>query len=738
VHDRETHREIREKVIGKLLALDRALEPALPALLALLDVPVEDARWQALDPPQRRQRILDAVKRILARESRLQPLLMIVEDLHWIDSETQAFLDSLIESLPTARMLLLVNYRPEYRHGWGSKMYYTQLRLDALPRESAGELLQALLGADTTVQPLKPVLIARTGGNPLFLEESVRTLVETSALTGERGAYRLARPLDTIDVPATVQAILAARIDRLTPQDKQLLQTASVVGKDVPFAPLLAVAALAEEDLRHGLGRLQAAEFLYETSLFPEPEYTFKHALTHEVAYGSLLHERRHTLHARLVEALETLHGDRLAEQLEPLAHHAYRGEQWEKAVRYARLAGDEAGARSAHRQVIELYQQAIQALAHLPQGRESLLAEIELRVGLRNALLAAGDLDAIPANLRRALTLADTIDDSLWRSQVTLALAHYHWLIRDLPPALELGRRGLDLAERANAAAAVGTGRFVLGEVHWAGGEYEAAVALFRQNLELASSDAPRGPASGPAISYVVNRRWLAQSLAELGSFEAAIAAGREGLHMAELKDHPYSLVNALLALGIVVLRVGRFVEAVSHLERAAEVSRAFDLRDLRVAAQPMLAAAYGWAGRVADGRAIVDAVMKGPIRTAFGAARLGEAALAAGALSQARACAELALELSRAQMARGDEAWSRWLLGAVTSNEEAASPTIAEDHYRHGLARAEELRMRPLVAHCHLGLGKLYRRTGKREQRKSISPPRRRCTARWTCGSG
>ena len=242
VHDRETHREIREKVTGKLLTLDRDLEPTLPALLALLDVPVEDAQWQALDPPQRRRRTLDAVKRLLLRESQVQPLLVIFEDLHWIDSETQALLESLVESLPTARLLLLVNYRPEYSHGWGSKTYYTQLRLDALGSESAGELLLALLGTDATVEPLKPVLIARTGGNPLFLEESVRTLVETHALTGERGAHRLARPLDTIDVPATVQAILASRIDRLDPQDKQLLQTASVIGKDVPFALLLAIA----------------------------------------------------------------------------------------------------------------------------------------------------------------------------------------------------------------------------------------------------------------------------------------------------------------------------------------------------------------------------------------------------------------------------------------------------------------------------------------------------------------
>ena len=223
---------------------------------------------------------------------------MIFEDLHWIDSETQALLDGLIESLPTARVLLLVNYRPEYQHAWGGKTYYLQLRIDPLPPESAEELLHALLGEDRTLEPLKRMLIERTEGNPFFLEESVRTLVETQVLVGERGAYRLARTPEAWQIPATAQAILAARIDRLAPEDKRLLQAASVIGKDVPFALLQAIADMPEDSLRRGLTHLQAAEFLYETSLFPDLEYTFKHALTHEVAYGSMLQDRRRVLHA--------------------------------------------------------------------------------------------------------------------------------------------------------------------------------------------------------------------------------------------------------------------------------------------------------------------------------------------------------------------------------------------------------------------------------------------------------
>ena len=336
IEDRDDTRSMRQKAIGKLLTLDRQFEALLSPLLSILDVPVEDTQWERLDPVQKRLRTMEACKRIILRESQVQPLLLVFEDLHWIDNETQAFLDSLIDSLPTARVLLLVSYRPEYQHHWGAKSYYTQLRIDPLSGESAQAMLHTLLGDDPSLLAVQRLLIERTEGNPLFLEESARTLVETGALHGSRGAYRLTAPPASIQVPATVQAILAARIDRLAPNDKHLLQAAAVIGKDVPYSLLQAIVELPEELLHQHLGTLQAGEFLYEKSLFPDLEYTFKHALTHEVAYGSVLQERRKALHARIMESIERLYHDRLAEQIERLAHHAVRGEVWDKALSYS------------------------------------------------------------------------------------------------------------------------------------------------------------------------------------------------------------------------------------------------------------------------------------------------------------------------------------------------------------------------------------------------------------------
>jgi predicted ATPase len=374
-------------------------------------VPVEDPQWQALDPPQHRQQTFQAIKHLLLRASQVQPLLVVMENLHWLDTETQACLDTLIESLPMARLLLLVTYRPEHQHGWGNKTYYTQVRLDALSPAQADAFLQALLGDDRGLTPLKHLLITRTAGNPFFLEESVRTLVESGALIGAPGAYRLAQSVPTIQVPETVQVVLAARMDRLTPEDKRLLQTAAVIGMEVPFPLLQAIADLPEEALHRGLAHLQAAELLYETRLLPALAYTFKHALTHDVAYESLLPEPRRALHGHTVDALEALVGEWLDEQVERVAHHALRGEVWHTAVAACRQAGEKALARSAYREAVGYFEQALTALPHLPETRARHEQALDLRLALRTALWPSGDWGRMLACLREAEALAVALD---------------------------------------------------------------------------------------------------------------------------------------------------------------------------------------------------------------------------------------------------------------------------------------------------------------------------------------
>jgi tetratricopeptide (TPR) repeat protein len=736
VEEHDDTRTIRAKVTGQILTLDETLQETIPALLSLLDALPEDSPFVQLDPAQRRQRTLDALKRVVLRESQVQPLAVVFEDLHWIDSETQALLDSLIESLPTACLLLLVNYRPEYHHGWGSKTYYTQLRLDPLPTASAEELLQALLGDDLSLTPLKRLLIARTEGNPFFLEESVRTLEEMRVLVGERGAYRLAQPLASLHVPATVQSVLAARIDRLPLEEKRLLQTAAVIGTEVSLPLLQAIAEVPEEALHRGLAHLQAAEFLYETRLFPERDYTFRHALTHEVAYGGLLQDRRRVLHGRIVETLEKIAGDRVVEEMERLAHHALRGEVWDKALVYCRQAGEKVMARSAYHEAVTLFEQALIAMKHLPENRAMIEQAIDLRLDLRNALTLFNEHEKIAELLRDAETLAEALRDQrrlglvlCQQSQLSRALGDHH-------RAIAAGQRALAAAEVCNDVALhIGT-KFHLSLAYLVLGEYPRALDLLRSTVAALQGDLMRERLGLTNVVSVQARAALTGCLAELGTFTEGLATGEEGIRIAEAVDHPSSLIIAFQWVGLLYLRKGDLDNAITVHERVLELCRVWNIPARLPLITAQLGYAYALSGRVAEGISLLEqGAFKGRLsHRSSHLAWLSEAYLMAGRMDDAIKLAEQALEVACAHQERGHRAHILRLLGDIAARRELPASAQARDYYRQALALAEELGMRPLQAHCHRGLVPDFR-NNSRVCRELFSARRRCCGARKQC---
>jgi tetratricopeptide (TPR) repeat protein len=650
----------------------------------------------------------------------VQPLLLVFEDLHWIDSETQAVLDSLVDGLPTARLLLLVNYRPEYQHGWGSKTYYSQLRIDPLPPESAEELLHALLGNDATLKPLKQLLIDRTEGNPFFLEESVRALVETKALEGEWGRYHIGKTIESTQVPVTVQAVLAARIDRLSAEDKRLLQSGAVIGKDAPFVLLQAVADLSEEDLRRSLAHLQTGEFLYETSLFPEPEYTFTHALTHQVAYGSLLQERRRMLHARIVEAVERLYADRLAEHVERLAHHAFRGEVWDKAVTYLWQAGNKAAGRSAYREAVPCLKQALEALGHLPQSREMIEQDIDLRFDIRNALFPLGEFDQISDYLREAETLVQPLNDQRRLGWLSVYLANDFGRKADYDRSIESARRAIAIAEDLKDFALPVVANFYLGLSYIARGDYRRAMDYLRWNVEFLQRERIYERVDLPGLPSVLSRTYMALCLAELGEFAEASARGEEAIGIAKAIDHAFSVSTAYFGVGYVHLRKGNIEKAIITLEHGLRLCQIWNIRVLLPRTASALGYAYALSERITEALPLLEQAVEqcASIRTvrlnSYLVRQLGEGYLLAGRIEDAIVHAGRALDFARQHKERGHEAYILRLLGEIAAREDPSDVGKAEDHYRQALALAEELGMRPFIAHCHVGLGKLYRRSG------------------------
>jgi class 3 adenylate cyclase/tetratricopeptide (TPR) repeat protein len=715
-------RKIVEKVTGKLLSLDRALEATLPPFVSLLDVPVESPEWARLDPPRRRQQTMDALKRLLVRESQMQPVLLVVEDLHWIDSETQAWLDLLVESLPTARLLLLVNYRPEYRHGWARETYYQQVRLDALPATSAQELLDALLGTDPGLAHLQRLMIERTQGNPFFLEESVRALVEMRALTGERGAYRLVGPIQSLQLPATAQAILAARIDRLAPGDKRLLQAAAVVGKDVPFGLLQAIAEEPEESVRQSLARLQAAEFLYEARLFPDLEYTFKHALTHEVTYAGLLQERRRMLHARILEAMEQLYGDRLGEHVERLAHHAVRGEVWEKAVPSLRQAGLKAVARSAPQDARGYFEQALTVLAARPESPSTLEEGFEIRLELSLVLTLLGDVRRSLEPVREAGALAARLNDDHRRGRVYAVMTAIHSQLGELDEALASGTSALEIAGRLEDLRLRIMTTTILALTHYNRGEYERVVELATDNLAALPADWVHEHFGNVVPASVHDRLYLVLSLAELGRFAEAAAYEADAIRLAEPTHHAFAVGWAHYIAGVLHIRKGDWAKARSSIEHGIAVLRSGNvvfLLPLAIASSAGLLAQLGEASGALDRLREVEQLLERQAPReghTWAYSALGRACLLLGRLDEARRLCARAVESAPGRP--GFAAHALHLLGDIATHPDRLDAESGEAHYQKALTLAEPRGMRPLVAHCHLGLGKLYRRTGRRQE--------------------
>jgi len=639
---RDDAREVRDKVIGRVFGLDRSLEPLLPPLLALLDVTVDDAPWHALDPWHRRERTLDALKQLFLQESRVQPLLLIIEDLHWSDSETQAFLDTLIDSLSHVAVLLLVSYRPEYRDSWGSKTYYSRIGIDPLPPEGAEELLDALLGHNSALASLKQLLVERTEGNPLFLEESVRALVETGVFSGERGAYRLGKPAEHFRVPATVQAMLAARVDQLPVEEKHLLQCAAVIGKDVPYALLHAIAGVSEDELRRGLTHLQSAEFLYETTVLPRVEYTFKHALTQMVTYEALLTPQRRVLHLAAGRALETLYAERTDEIVELLAHHFGRSDDDTKAVDYALLAAEKAQRRWANAEAIAHFEAALNRLRTMPTSEANCLrqidgvikqAEVKFALGRhadhiealesisglveqatdpsRRAAwycwtgffssLTGGQLERSIAYCRQAAAIAEAASLEDLRAVAESCLLQVYTVAGDLRSAMEVGERALTVFTARGSIWWTCRTLWHLGTAANHSGQWQRSLAYCRRALEYALE--------------VNDLRLRVVGWYRLGSAHAYRGDHDEGLRCFEqalaLSPNPFdaAMIKALRGRGLVMM--GQIAAGVADLEEAVAWFDRSQLRFTRSLFALRLAEAYLRQGSPRRARAVLEEVL-------------------------------------------------------------------------------------------------------------------------------
>lgn len=714
-------RKIKER-IGRL---NDKLEVILSPLHDLLSLEVEDQNYTALEPQKRREKIFEAIRSLLLRESRDRPLVMAIEDVQWIDKTSEEFLGQIIGGLPTAPVMLVLLYRPEYSHPWTSKTCYSQIRVDEMSPEVSEALVHAILKDGKPAPSLTQLILNRGAGNPLFIEEFTRALLDKGYIRRSDGQYVLAIKPDHIQVPETVEGIIGARIDGLRGALKHTLQVSSVIGREFS-ATVLQMTMGMSEGLQEALSELQALELIYEKNLFPETEYTFKHALTQDVAYGSLLVRNRKQIHQRVGKAIEQLYPHRQDEFCETLAHHYTEAEDLEKSCEYLTLSGDKAYRNYSMSESFSYYRQALNALARLPDTRQNKRRRVEVTVSMGQPILALGFEGESLEIIQEGRRLAEEIGDSGSLAKLCAFIAHGMSFKGDSAQSVEYGQKALLEAEKAGeiAAAAIAATN-VSGSLCFRG-DFTKAIEIAKKGVLLIEKNGRTTESFGtgfplyPALMVVHG-----YSKAMLGDFTEGEPCCEQMIRLATDLQHPRTMAVAEVVCGLVSTIRGKDLESCfKHLHNGIRYSE-------ETGFSPYLALAWtctGWAHWLRGNpdmakdygqKAVTTQTETGT--TAMSALThllLGTISLDSGDAAGALDSIQKALELSHTCDERYIEGRVLAWLGRALGKADISQAAAAEEQIVRGIGILEEMKIRPWQAEGHLLAGELYSDTGQQQK--------------------
>jgi class 3 adenylate cyclase/tetratricopeptide (TPR) repeat protein len=720
--------EAKSRLHDALAALPAGSSTYLPALHSLLELPVEDADWPTLEPAVRRQRMMSTAKELFLRWAQSRPLLLWFEDIQWTDGETRDVVESLVEAMEASRLLVVLTCRPEYEAKWESKDCVTAVLLDPLESSAADQLVRALLGSNAATEEVRALIVERTGGTPLFIEETVRTLEESGVLRMRATGYELTREIREIRIPETVQSVIAARIDSLSPKRKTLLQIASVIGSEIPLLLLREVVDLGAVELQNLLGELQVAQFLYEAPNATSLQLKFRHDLVQEVAYGSLISAKRQMLHARVLRAMESQNQEKPQDVVEGLAHHALNAALWEEAVSYLSRAGDKALELSAYREAGAFFESALQALTHLPQDREHIREGVDIRLRMRAMFGATEDYNRIEHYLAEAETLATLIDDRPRLAAINVAMSFVLNWRGELDASIQCGLRARTIARDIGDRAADVGASFRLAQSYMWRGDFRQSVAVLEDNLDWIDGPLRHERIGATGTGSVLWQGMLGASHGRLGNFEAAIEAAQKACLIADEVQRPYDIAIAYWWTGFIWSHKGDVPMALQNLEHGLEVCRASQINYLVPILSTSLGYTYVLAGRPAEGISMLTRALgfsrasKFTYGEAWSSAYLGFANLLDNRYEGMLDHARRVLELARKCKYRAIEADALRLLGDVYRGDPAPDQEEAERHYLQACEMCLELGLQPEYARCQIGLGQTLVLLGREAEAEQL----------------
>jgi class 3 adenylate cyclase len=704
----------RDKLISVLEPTSTHLSRDVALVAELLAVPA-DEHYPALpvSPQQKREMTLMALLDLLVSAAARTPVLIVVEDVHWIDPTSLDLLDRAIARVANLRVLLVVTFRPDFQPIWVGQPHVTMLPLRRLGRRDSASIISGITRGKALPDAVVEQILAHSDGVALFIEELTSTLLESGPLREMTESYVLDGSLPPLAVPTTLQASLVARLDRLG-AGRDVALVGAAIGREFSHELIAATSGMAPVDLDAALERLTASGLMTRRGTPPHATYAFKHALVQDAAYATMLKTQRLQLHSSIAEVLVDRFPALVQNQPEVVAHHFSEAGSASEAIGYWYRAAQLASARSAMHEAVSSFERALQVLETLPETRERQEQAIDLRCDLSNALFALGKFEL--RFLRAAASLAEALDDRRRLGQVSVYLCRNAFMAGHLQEAREFGERALALAKSLGDISLEVTASLYFGAASFHLGDYSRAEDLLLKVLQWLEGDRRRERFGLAGFPTVIALGFLAWLLADRGRFEEAIAYGEEGLRLADSLDHPYSQVFALWMLGRAHVIRGDLSNAVRLHGRGLAISREWKLTLYSLHHMGSLGYAYALSGRAADGIPLLQDAQTAIDGMQYGLAELmllediGETYLAADRLADAHEVAERVLDLARERDQVNCEAWALRLLGEVVGRRDPAKH--ADDHLRNALALAEELGMRPLVARCHLGLGKLARR--------------------------
>ena len=696
--------EVARKLAQTLTLLDLDSPEAAAPLESLLDLPVTDEGWNELSPEARRERIVPVLRTVVLRESLVRPVLLLVEDLHWVDPQSESLLQNLVDGLENARILLLITSRPSASMNWAQQArpsFSSFLVLQSLEHEGAHRLLRELLGESDELAALRERIVAQSDGTPLFIEEMARALVEQGVLIAQTTTMRLREDVGALQLPASVQAVVAARIDQLPHDLRRTLGVAAVIGKDVPHDVLAALADLDEAELEAQLATLMRADFLIEVTSSGGREYTFKHSLIQAVTYEGMLRLSRREIHARALGVLETKAVDRQDEQIDTLTEHAMRGEVWERATVLAWRAGMRANIRSAWRAADGFFTQALDALSHLPETPENLRRGIDIRLALRIALGPLTEIKRVLQVLEEAVELAVRLGDAARVAQIDVSRCVFQTILGHLKQAISAGQRGLLEAKRVPEPMHRLNAAYALAQAHWFAGNFRTSEQVLEENLDLLRGPMRLRSAGTTGSISVLSLVCLSKTHAITGAFDTAAQLARETQEIARETGKPYDLTYAQVAAGFTHLLAGRAEAAVQELVIALDHCRHGNVPVLIPSVARYLGRAYAMVGRSDDAHDLLEGTLETcriqnmVALTIWCGIASGHAHIEGGTHDHAHSRLDHSLTLARTHAYRPAEAHAWHLLGRAKlaqGKREAALEAL-----RAGEAMARELGMIP-----------------------------------------